>query len=95
MTLKHGNQIRNLTNNPTTVQRSEDMSEQMFDTIQTVKHKPNGDVIRNRRNACQIGLRELARLIDISPSYLSKMENGQIAFVSDDVAYKIHDAIGV
>lgn len=66
---------------------------QMFEAVQIVKHKPIPSEIRRRREKCQVGLRELAAIIQISPSYLSKIENGHIDYVSDQVARKIKEAI--
>ena len=68
---------------------------QMFEAVRIVKHMPIASIIRTRREKCGMSLREVAKLTDISPSYLCKMENGQITtYVSDGVARKINEVIG-
>jgi transcriptional regulator with XRE-family HTH domain len=38
---------------------------------------PFGTMIRRQRESAQLGLRELARRVGMSPTYLSKVENDQ------------------
>jgi len=53
-----------------------------------------GDFIRSARVAADLSLRELARRIAKTPSYLSDIENDR-RVPSEDVLAKIADAIGV
>jgi len=47
-----------------------------------------GDVVREGRNAKEIGLRELARRLDVTPSYVSDIENDR-RVPSEDVLARI------
>jgi HTH-type transcriptional regulator, competence development regulator len=43
-----------------------------------------GTMLRQRREAAQIGLRELSRRVGISPAYLSKVETNQFRPPAED-----------
>ena len=58
------------------------------------RSKTLGDVIRETRVKAKKGLRELARELDIAPSYLSDIENDR-RVPADDVLRKIADSLGV
>lgn len=45
-------------------------------TGKNVDHKAIGNAFRQRRESADIGLRELARKVDICPAYLSRLERG-------------------
>jgi len=57
--------------------------------------KTFGEMLRNVRINAGIGLRELARLIDKSPGYLSDVENGRAAPPSEEVLVHIARALSV
>lgn len=52
-----------------------------------------GEILREMRLKAGIGLRELARLIDKSPGYLSDVENGRVAPPSEEVIVSIAQAL--
>ena len=54
-----------------------------------------GKKLRNLRVNSDIGLRELARLIDKSPGYLSDVEHDNVPPPSEDVILKIAAALNV
>ena len=54
-----------------------------------------GKKLRDLRINLGIGLRELARLIDKSPGYLSDVEHGHVPPPSEDVILKIATALTV
>src|SRR5688572_9049611 len=53
-----------------------------------------GDAVRNARVAKQISLRNLARAVAISPTYLSKVERGEFPAPADDKIFKLADELG-
>jgi len=53
-----------------------------------------GEFIRSERMAKEIGLREMARKIGASPSYLSKIERGEFSPPSEDKITTIAKLIG-
>jgi transcriptional regulator with XRE-family HTH domain len=59
----------------------------MFDTF--------GKKLRNLRIQADVGLRELARLINKSPGYLSDVEHDHVPPPSEDVLLKIAAALNV
>ncbi|MDQ1333954.1 MAG: HTH-type transcriptional regulator, competence development regulator [Thermodesulfobacteriota bacterium] len=54
-----------------------------------------GDILRDLRLDLGVGLRELARLINTSPGYLSDVENGRAAPPSEDVIVRLARALKV
>jgi len=54
-----------------------------------------GDSLRNFRLKSGVGLRELARMIDKSPGYISDVELERVPPPSEEVILKIADALGV
>lgn len=54
-----------------------------------------GETLRNLRMGVGIGLRELARLINKSPGYLSDVENGRVRPPSEVVLLDIAEALHV
>jgi len=57
--------------------------------------KSFGEILRELRLNAGIGLRELARMIDRSPGYLSGVEQMQVAPPSEPVILAIASALGV
>jgi len=57
--------------------------------------KTFGEMLREIRINAGVGLRELARLIDKSPGYLSDVENGRVAPPSEEVLVHIARALSV
>lgn len=53
-----------------------------------------GAFIRREREAKEIGLREMARMIGVSPTYLSKVERDEFAPPAEDKVRKIAAIIG-
>lgn len=53
-----------------------------------------GALIRNEREAREIGLREMAKIIGVSPTYLSKVERDEFAPPAEDKVRKIAEVIG-
>jgi len=54
-----------------------------------------GEILRDIRINAGVGLRELSRLIDKSPGYLSDVENGRAAPPSEEVLLHIARALDV
>ena len=54
-----------------------------------------GDTLRNFRLKARVGLRELARMVDKSPGYISDVELERVPPPSEEVILKIADALGV
>ena len=48
-----------------------------------------GEFVRREREAKEIGLREMAKMIGVSPTYLSKVERDQFAPPTEDRVRKI------
>jgi transcriptional regulator with XRE-family HTH domain len=59
-----------------------------------VGRKSFGAVVRGEREAKQIGLREMAKKIGISPTYLSKVERDEFPPPAEDKVRKIAEIIG-
>jgi transcriptional regulator with XRE-family HTH domain len=53
-----------------------------------------GALVRREREAREIGLREMAKLIGVSPTYLSKVERDEFSPPAEDKVRKIADIIG-
>lgn len=54
-----------------------------------------GEYLRKRRQEKKLGLREIARMIDVSPSYISRLESGdEVNPPSEKVIDKLAVAIG-
>lgn len=72
------------------------MTKSLFNEVQITKFTPRmyGGALWVARKKRRIGLRKLAKRAGISPSYLSKIENGQIKFVSKKVVKAIEEALG-
>jgi transcriptional regulator with XRE-family HTH domain len=60
-----------------------------------IMNKTFGETIKNLRIKAGIGLRELARIIDKSPGYLSDMENGRVPPPSEAIILEIAKALEV
>jgi transcriptional regulator with XRE-family HTH domain len=58
------------------------------------KWKSFGALVRREREAKEIGLREMARKIGVSPTYLSKIERGDFDPPAEDKVRKIAKIIG-
>lgn len=58
------------------------------------RHQALGDVIRDSRVVSKKGLREFARELEITPSYLSDIENDR-RVPAEDVLSKIAHALGL
>ena len=56
--------------------------------------KSFGALVRREREAKEIGLREMARKIGVSPTYLSKIERGDFDPPAEDKVRKIAKIIG-
>jgi transcriptional regulator with XRE-family HTH domain len=54
-----------------------------------------GEKLKSLRLGARVGLRELARLVDKSPGYLSDVENGRVPPPSDGVILDIASALRV
>ena len=54
-----------------------------------------GEMLRAKRETMKLGLRELARLIDISPTYLSRIELCHERAPSDEVILKLAEALEI
>jgi transcriptional regulator with XRE-family HTH domain len=52
-----------------------------------------GKTLRKLRLESRVGLRELARLVDKSPGYISDLEQDKVAPPSDEVIVKIAEAL--
>ena len=53
-----------------------------------------GALIRRQRESKEIGLREMAKMIGVSPTYLSKVERDEFAPPAEDKVRKIAEVIG-
>src|SRR6202048_4779959 len=53
-----------------------------------------GALVRREREAKEIGLREMAKKIGVSPTYLSKIERGDFNPPAEDKVKKIAEIIG-
>src|SRR5947209_17197392 len=53
-----------------------------------------GALVRREREAKEIGLREMAKNIGVSPTYLSKIERGDFDPPAEDKVRKIAEIIG-
>jgi transcriptional regulator with XRE-family HTH domain len=53
-----------------------------------------GEFVRRHREAKEIGLREMARMIGVSPTYLSKVERDEFAPPAEDKVKAIAKIIG-
>jgi HTH-type transcriptional regulator, competence development regulator len=53
-----------------------------------------GALVRREREAKEIGLREMARKIGVSPTYLSKIERGDFDPPAEDKVRRIAEIIG-
>jgi transcriptional regulator with XRE-family HTH domain len=53
-----------------------------------------GALVRREREAKEIGLREMAKMIAVSPTYLSKVERGEFAPPAEDKVKAIAEIIG-
>jgi HTH-type transcriptional regulator, competence development regulator len=53
-----------------------------------------GDAVRNARTGKQISLRRVARLVAISPTYLSKIERGEQPAPADEKIVKLAEQLG-
>ncbi|HEX5862654.1 MAG TPA: helix-turn-helix transcriptional regulator [Casimicrobiaceae bacterium] len=56
--------------------------------------KSFGALVRQEREAREIGLREMAKMIGVSPTYLSKIERGDFDPPAEDKVRKIAGIIG-
>ena len=53
-----------------------------------------GPLVRREREALEIGLREMAKMIGVSPTYLSKIERGEFLPPAEDRVKAIAKIIG-
>jgi transcriptional regulator with XRE-family HTH domain len=53
-----------------------------------------GALVRREREAKEIGLREMAKMIGVSPTYLSKVERDEFPPPAEDRVRKIAEIIG-
>ena len=53
-----------------------------------------GELVRGKRVGKEIGLREMAKMIGVSPTYLSKVERDEFPPPSEDKVRKIAEIIG-
>ena len=53
-----------------------------------------GEFVRREREAKEIGLREMAKMIGVSPTYLSKVERDEFAPPAEDKVKAIAQIIG-
>ena len=53
-----------------------------------------GALVRREREAKEIGLREMAKMIGVSPTYLSKVERDEFPPPAEDKVKKIAEIIG-
>lgn len=53
-----------------------------------------GEFVRRKRGEKEIGLREMAKMISVSPTYLSKVERDEFAPPAEDKVRKIAEIIG-
>jgi HTH-type transcriptional regulator, competence development regulator len=71
------------------------------DSVSPVSHPPRqksalifGALVRREREAKEIGLREMAKKIGVSPTYQSKVERGELPPPAEDKVRKIAEIIG-
>jgi HTH-type transcriptional regulator, competence development regulator len=62
--------------------------------VMTTRRKSFGALVRREREAKEIGLREMAKKIGVSPTYLSKIELGDFDPPAEDKVKKIAEIIG-
>ena len=60
----------------------------------TDKRKQFGEFVRQKREAKEIGLREMAKMIGVSPTYLSKVERDEFSPPAEDKVRAIAGIIG-
>ncbi len=60
----------------------------------TSRPKRFGTFIRREREASDLGLREMAKMIGVSPTYLSKIERDEFPPPAEDKVIKIAEIIG-
>lgn len=65
----------------------------LFTKKTIVKMSPNGKAIHKRRKQLGLRLYNLSDKTGISNSYLSKIENGFVSYVSDEVYKRIQDVL--
>jgi transcriptional regulator with XRE-family HTH domain len=53
-----------------------------------------GEFVRRQREAKEIGLREMAKIIGVSPTYLSKVERDEFPPPAEDKVKKIAEILG-
>src|SRR5829696_6448946 len=53
-----------------------------------------GEFVRREREAKEIGLREMAKIIGVSPTYLSKVERDEFPPPAEDKVTRIAEIIG-
>ena len=58
------------------------------------EHKGFGAFVRRHREAKEIGLREMAKMIGVSPTYLSKVERDEFGAPAEDKVKAIAKIIG-
>lgn len=56
--------------------------------------KKFGEFVRRKREAKDIGLREMAKMIGVSPTYLSKVERDEFAPPAEDKVKAIAQIVG-
>jgi transcriptional regulator with XRE-family HTH domain len=56
--------------------------------------KSFGSLVRREREAREIGLRKMAKMIGVSPTYLSKVERDEFPRPTEDKVRKIAEIIG-
>jgi DNA-binding XRE family transcriptional regulator len=62
--------------------------------VMTSGRKSFGALVRREREAKEIGLREMAKKIAVSPTYLSKIERGDFDPPAEDKVRRIAEIIG-
>jgi transcriptional regulator with XRE-family HTH domain len=62
--------------------------------MMVVGGKSFGALVRQKREAREIGLREMAKMIGVSPTYLSKIERDEFAPPAENKVRKIAEIIG-
>jgi transcriptional regulator with XRE-family HTH domain len=63
--------------------------------VMTSGRKSFGALVRREREAKEIGLREMAKKIGVSPTYLSKIERGDFDPPAEDKVRKIAEILGL
>ena len=59
-----------------------------------MSEKNFGEFVRSAREAKEIGMREMAKMIGVSPTYLSKVERDEFAPPAEDKVKAIAQVIG-